>query len=165
MDALIQVCSQLPDNIRPRLWIVGDGEIRPDLEKFAESIYPKTVFFGEKFDQELNTIYQKADLFILPGTGGLAVQQAMSFGLPVIVAEGDGTQSDLVNESTGWNISPENDNELKQAIIEAFSNQSLLRQKGKAAFDTVRTKVNIENMVTVFVQVCKDNLQKASGNG
>ena len=37
-----------------------------------------------------------ADLFVLPGTGGLAVQEAMSYALPVIVAKGDGTQEDLV---------------------------------------------------------------------
>jgi glycosyltransferase involved in cell wall biosynthesis len=29
-------------------------------------------------------MYRGADLLVLPGTGGLAVQQAMSFGLPVI---------------------------------------------------------------------------------
>ncbi len=165
LDSLIKICSQLPENIQPRLWIIGEGEIRPDLEKLASDIYPQTKFFGAKFDQELTTIYQQADLFILPGTGGLAVQQAMSFGLPVIVAEGDGTQSDLVNESTGWNVTPGNDAELKQTIMDALSNPDLLRQKGRAAFDTVKNKVNIENMVAVFIQACKDNQKKGSLNG
>jgi glycosyltransferase involved in cell wall biosynthesis len=165
LDALIRVCSQLPEPLQPLLWIVGDGEIRSDLEKLAADIYPQTEFFGSKFDQELSDIFNKADLFVLPGTGGLAVQQAMSFGLPVIVAEGDGTQSDLVNETNGWNITPENDDELKQAILDAITQPVLLRKKGMAAFEMVKTKVNIENMVAVFVQACKENLEKVSGNG
>ena len=36
----------------------------------------------------LKPLLDQADLFVLPGTGGLAVQQAMSSALPVIVAEG-----------------------------------------------------------------------------
>jgi len=30
----------------------------------------------------------------------------MAYGLPVIVAEGDGTQSDLVRPENGWRIPP-----------------------------------------------------------
>ena len=44
---------------------------------------------------------------MLPGTGGLAVQQAMAHGLPVIVAQGDGTQDDLVRPENGWQIPPD----------------------------------------------------------
>ena len=45
-------------------------------------------------------------LFVLPGTGGLALQQALARGLPVIAAEGDGSQEDMVTPSNGWLVPP-----------------------------------------------------------
>ncbi|PKO04900.1 MAG: hypothetical protein CVU41_14965 [Chloroflexi bacterium HGW-Chloroflexi-3] len=158
IDSLIQVCSQLPEKIQPDLWIVGDGAIRSELEKLAAKTYPKTKFWGETFGEELDMIFNQADLFVLPGTGGLAVQQAMAHALPVIVAEGDGTQSDLVTDENGWNIPPKNPQALLDAISSAFSSPEKLRQKGLAAYQTVKTSVNIDQMVSVFIKASMDAL-------
>ncbi len=72
--------------------------------RWRSSVYPQAEFSGARYGDELAAAFARADLFVLPGTGGLAVQQAMSFGLPVIVAEGDGTQDDLVRPGNGWHI-------------------------------------------------------------
>jgi len=160
LDSLIEVSAQLPEKIKPQLWIVGDGEARTELENLAAESYPETKFFGEKFGRELDSIFNQADLFVLPGTGGLAVQQAMSHALPVIVAEGDGTQSDLVNENTGWNIPPNSPQALLDAISSALSNPELLRQKGLAAYQTIKTSVNIDQMVSVFIEASQDALSR-----
>ena len=160
IDSLIQVCGKLPQNIQPELWIVGDGEIRNELEALAKSVYPKTKFWGQKFGEELESIFMKADLFVLPGTGGLAVQQAMSFALPVVVAEGDGTQSDLVNETNGWNILPNDENQLYYVILEALSSPEKMHEKGLAGYEMVKNSVNIENMVSVFIKAITETLSR-----
>ncbi len=152
LDSLIEVCSQLPEKIQPDLWIVGDGAIRSELEILADKTYPKTKFWGETFGEELDLIFNQADLFVLPGTGGLAVQQAMAHALPVIVAEGDGTQSDLVTDENGWNISPNNSQALMETISSALSSPEKLHQKGLAAYQTVKSRVNIDQMVSVFIK-------------
>ncbi len=162
LDSLINVCSKLPEDLQPQLWIVGEGEIRGELESIAKEHYPKTTFWGAKFGDDLAQIFSQADLFVLPGTGGLAVQQAMSFALPVIVAEGDGTQSDYINESNGWIIPPNNPDELFTAIKQALSSPEKLLSMGQEGFQTVKTQVNIENMVSVFVQVCHDVLNQGT---
>lgn len=160
IDSLIRVCGRLPENIQPELWIVGEGEIHSELEILAESIYPNTKFWGEKYGNELDSIFIKADLFVLPGTGGLAVQQAMSFALPVIVAEGDGTQSDLVNQTNGWNISPNDENQLYATVLDALSVPQIMREKGLAGYHTVKNDVNIENMVSVFMEAVTETLSR-----
>ena len=76
------------------------------MEALAKQIYPSAEFIGAKHGDELKPYFAEADLFVLPGTGGLAVQEAMSHGLPVIVAKGDGTQDDLVRAENGWQIPP-----------------------------------------------------------
>lgn len=156
LDSLIKVCSQLPEKIQPHLWIVGDGAIRSELENLASITYPKTKFWGEMFGKELDLIFDQADLFVLPGTGGLAVQQAMAHALPVIVAEGDGTQSDLVIDENGWNIEPNDSQALMNAISSALSSSERLRQKGLAAYQTVKSSVNIDQMVSVFLKASMD---------
>ena len=92
---------------KPRLVIVGDGPERAKLESLAKEVYPSAEFVGTKHGAELTPYFAEADLFVLPGTGGLAVQEAMAHGLPVIVAKGDGTQDDLVRAGNGWQIPPE----------------------------------------------------------
>jgi len=160
IDSLLRVCAMLPEKIQPQLWIVGDGEIRQELETLAKDVFPKTTFWGEKFGEDLSHLFSKADLFVLPGTGGLAVQQAMSFALPVIVADGDGTQADLINSSNGWMVKPGDDQQLFQTIQTALSSPELLLSMGLAGYEIVKNKVNIENMVNVFVKACKDVLNQ-----
>jgi glycosyltransferase involved in cell wall biosynthesis len=91
-------------------------------------------------------------LFVLPGTGGLAVQEAMSHGLPVIVAQGDGTQDDLVRKENGWQIPPDNFEALLSTIKEALSDAAHLRKMGEASYRIVKEEINLEKMVEVFVQ-------------
>ena len=98
VDLLIKACAELPDTLQPKLTIVGDGPAREQLQILASQIYPNAEFVGAKFGSELESFFIKADLFVLPGTGGLAIQQAMAHGLPIIVAHGDGTQDDLVRD-------------------------------------------------------------------
>ncbi|MGA7192218.1 MAG: glycosyltransferase, partial [Anaerolineales bacterium] len=105
VDDLLRACSEMESKLR--LIIVGDGPERGHLESLAKQIYPSAEFIGAKHGAELKPYFTEADLFVLPGTGGLAVQEAMSYGLPIIVAKGDGTQDDLVRESNGWQIAPD----------------------------------------------------------
>ena len=100
---------------------------------------------------ELEADFTWADLFVLPGTGGLAVQQAMAYGLPVIVAQGDGTQDDLVRPGNGWQIPPDDLGQLAAALETALEDVSRLRQMGAESYRIVSEEINLERMVAVFV--------------
>jgi glycosyltransferase involved in cell wall biosynthesis len=75
----------------------------------------------------------------------------MAHGLPVIVAEGDGTQDDLVRAENGWQIRPGDVESLEESIREALSDLGKLRKKGLESFRIVREEANVERMVQVFV--------------
>jgi glycosyltransferase involved in cell wall biosynthesis len=96
--------------------------------------------------------FTEADLFVLPGTGGLAMQEAMSHGLPVIVAQGDGTQDDLVRKENGWQIPPDDFEALESTIKDALSDVARLRKMGKESYRIVAEEINIEKMVETFVR-------------
>ena len=132
--------------------IVGDGPARNQLESLAKEIYPWAEFIGDQRGTELEACFAAADLFILPGTGGLAVQQAMAFGLPVIVAEGDGTQDDLVRRENGWRVPTGDLQALTNTLQTALSDPIGLREKGKNAYQIIVEEINLEKMVEAFIE-------------
>jgi glycosyltransferase involved in cell wall biosynthesis len=157
IDNLLYACVRLAPDLQPELWIVGDGPARQEFQSLSEEIYPMAKFLGTVRGESLQPYLAAADLFVLPGTGGLAVQEAMASGLPVIVAEGDGTQADLVQPQrasgvgNGWLV-PKNDiGALKRALEEALSDAARLRKMGEVSFRLVEEQFNLENMVAVFV--------------
>ena len=149
IDSLLHGCAQLKTT--PRLVIVGDGPEREILEALAREVYPQAEFAGARHGDELKPYFQEADLFVLPGTGGLAVQEAMSYGLPIIVAQGDGTQDDLVRKENGWQIPPDDFEALVSTMKEALSDVARLRIMGGESYRIVKNEINIEKMVETFV--------------
>lgn len=152
IPSLLRACAELPETLRPRLVIVGDGPERKNLAEIAAATYPTAKFLGALHGPALAEQFSAADLFVLPGTGGLAVQEAMSYGLPVIVAQGDGTQDDLVRSSNGWQIPPDDDVALASALREALSDIKRLRRMGAESYRIVAEEINLEKMVGVFVE-------------
>jgi glycosyltransferase involved in cell wall biosynthesis len=154
VDSLLRACADMPEP-KPRLLIVGDGPERDRLEYLASRIYPPAQFAGAKHGRELEPYFGEADLFVLPGTGGLAIQEAMTHGLPVIVAKGDGTQDDLVRDGNGWQIPAEDEQALIEALRRALSDVGRLREMGRESFRIVDEEINLEKMVQAFVAALK----------
>jgi glycosyltransferase involved in cell wall biosynthesis len=152
IDILLKACGSLSEEVQPKLIIVGDGPIRNKLEEMARIEYPQTHFAGAKYGDELRSYFDKADLFVLPGTGGLAVQQAMSRALPIVVAQGDGTQDDLVRAENGWQVEPGNQAALQDVILEALSDIRKLKEMGGESFRIVQEEINIDKMVETFIE-------------
>lgn len=72
-----------------RLWIVGDGDARPDLEQWIAGRMEREFvdFLGRTSDDRLEQLYQAADVFALPSEGegfGLVFVEAMAHGLPCV---------------------------------------------------------------------------------
>lgn len=152
VDNLLNACAALEASLQPRLVIVGDGPARLELEALARQVYPQAEFAGALYGEALQGYFAAADLFVLPGSGGLAVQQAMSQALPVIVAEADGTQADLVRDENGWLIPPDDLPALVTALRIALADVDRLRRMGAASYRIVAEEVNIEKMVEVFLE-------------
>jgi glycosyltransferase involved in cell wall biosynthesis len=152
LEMLFAACSSLPIETRPELIVVGDGPAKDHYQTQAQYLYPQTQFDGAKHGEELVPYFAKADLFVLPGTGGLAVQQAMSHGLPVVVAQGDGTQEDLVRSENGWMIPPDDQDKLNAVLAEALADIPRLRKMGAASYRITAEEINLVQMATSFIQ-------------
>jgi glycosyltransferase involved in cell wall biosynthesis len=107
--ALRMVRSQRPE-LEPILAIVGGGPEREQLERTAvlEGVREDVVFAGEIRDLDaVCPWFLAASVFVLPGSGGLAVYEALAHGVPVIAARGDGTERAMIREGTnGFVVEP-----------------------------------------------------------
>jgi glycosyltransferase involved in cell wall biosynthesis len=162
IDNLLMACAALPEISQPNVWIIGDGPERKHLQALANSVYPRAKFLGALHGEQVSEYFRSADLFVLPGTGGLAVQEAMSYGLPVIVAEGDGTQEQFVSQQNGWLIPPNDLEALIHCLQESLSSPTRLRVMGRESYRIVREEFNLEKMVDNFIEaVCEiDHMNK-----
>lgn len=104
------------------------------------------------FGKELTAKYRDADLFVLPGLGGLAIQEAMCFGLPVIAAESDGTQDDLIAAQNGWVLENPDVDSLADTILEAVSDTDRLRSMGACSYDRALSTFNVESAASKMIE-------------
>ena len=162
VEILIKACQMMPEKDQPRLVIIGDGPASEDLKNLAGAIYPQTRFPGAIYGNELANYFLSADLFTLPGTGGLAIQEAMSYGLPVIVAKGDGTQDDLVTPENGWQVPPGELDAFTDMLRIALSDCPGLRRKGAESFRIVSEKINIQVMVDKFIDAFNKSIPQST---
>jgi len=85
------------------LIIVGEGnsDYKIELEKSFDGT--NHIFVGYKRLEQLMHYYDLASFSILPGLGGLSINQSMAFRVPVICGLADGSEKDLViTDETGY---------------------------------------------------------------
>jgi glycosyltransferase involved in cell wall biosynthesis len=91
LDIAIRALGPLTQELDCHFYLAGDGTMRPQLEALAAGFRrsdERIHFMGRISDQQLETAYAAADLFILPTLAlecfGLIIVEALSFGCPVL---------------------------------------------------------------------------------
>ncbi|ERJ05391.1 LPS biosynthesis protein [Halorhabdus tiamatea SARL4B] len=82
----VRAVSRLPDELDGKLYMVGDGPMRSDLEEMAGD---EVTFLGQVPYEEMPQVYRSGDVLVLPSRAeGLprTVLEAMASGLPVVVS-------------------------------------------------------------------------------
>lgn len=92
---------------QPCLVITGDGDLKDQLRQLADRLGVRVVFTGFINQSRMPEVYASADCCVLPSdygeTWGLVINEAMNFGLPVVVSDRVGCGQDLVREGvTGY---------------------------------------------------------------
>lgn len=117
------------------LIIAGEGPLRRDLESLASS-FPRasTKFVGFINQSQMTTLYALGDLFVLPSyyePWGLAINEVMNLGCPVVVSDMVGCAPDLVSEKNGWVFSTGDVDALDSVLTEALGDREMLKSKGE----------------------------------
>jgi glycosyltransferase involved in cell wall biosynthesis len=115
------------------LRIIGEGELRAELEQLVGNLNLKNRIFLPGTTQNIAAEYQNADIFALPSryeSFGLATAEAMTHGLPVIgFADCPGTNELIVDNENGFLVDGENRIDAFTAALEKMITSPDLRIK------------------------------------
>jgi glycosyltransferase involved in cell wall biosynthesis len=155
VDLLLSALAGIKTNIPIMLSIIGDGNAKNQLIELSRqlNISDRVNFLGEITDRrEKAKIFMNAHLGVLPGLGGLAIQEMMWYGIPIIASSADGTEQELIVQSNaGIYIDEMDENKLSEAI-RAFINMQCEQKVSMAlnALKVVYEKYNMNSMLDAF---------------
>ena len=132
-----------------QLAIVGDGPDRPRLESMVSTMDSKDIFFVGKVPYGNDNLWLKAaDISIMGGAVGLAMNVSMGHGTATIIPDEYGSDSELlINNVNGIRFMPNDISSLELAIESLICNDQFRNDIGKSALNTISQKARIPVMV------------------
>jgi len=135
---------ELVKDPKKALVMVGDGILKEEAAKYVrEQGIENVIFAGFKNQTELPEYYALADALVLPSgsgeTWGLVVNEAMCFGLSVIVSDVVGCGPDLVKQDeNGFVFHLGNIKELSHCLEELAADPEKKERFGKRSIEIIR---------------------------
>lgn len=131
-----------PENRKLRLWLVGDGPARKDLTDMAISlgIGDRVRFIGAMPRSEVDQYYAASDLFAFASTTetqGLVVTEAMTYGLPAVVARGGGAGA-AVEDGVNGRLIANRPDEMAVAVLSILQDDERLASYSREAIRASR---------------------------
>jgi glycosyltransferase involved in cell wall biosynthesis len=156
-DVLLTAIADLSD-INLELHLIGDGLLRNELQQQCVELglQNKVSFHGALYDRsEKARIFRDSHLGVMPGRGGLAIQELMAHGIPVVSGIADGTERDLIcNGRNGYLVDDFLTPREIALRVREFVMLSLEQKRAIAeqAVETVLHMGNVETMALGFVE-------------
>lgn len=129
------------------LWIVGDGDLRPELEALAHRLGLSNVrFLGKYPPSDLPPIYSDADLLVLPSSGvesfGVVLIEALACETAVLASNLPGVRTvvDASEQGDGMLVTPRDDTALTRALLTLLGDRERLRAMGQRGRKRVKAR-------------------------
>ena len=148
--AMAEVQRVMPD---VELVLIGDGNLRPKLEKLASDLLRNYSFLGVQTPEQVKAWMNRACVFSVPSiiakSGdaegfGIVFTEAQAMGLPVVSFASGGIPEAVAHNETGF-LAPERDVEaLSKYIVTLLNNDSLRENFAIAGRKRVEERFNLK---------------------
>jgi glycosyltransferase involved in cell wall biosynthesis len=139
VDAAREVLAAVPE---ARIYVVGEGELQPELEAQARALGLGDRFVFSGFRRDVAQVLAALDLLVFPslweGTP-LTVLEALAMGKPIVATDADGLQDVLTNGSDAMMVPRRDPTSLAQAMISLAHNPTERARLGANARRTGAT--------------------------
>jgi glycosyltransferase involved in cell wall biosynthesis len=142
-DDLLRAAARLNrEGVVFHLAMVGSGEMETELHALAQHLGLSNIHFAGFVNQAaLPCVYAACNVFVLPSENepwGLAVNEAMCAGLPIVASAEIGCAPDLVHDGrNGRTFCAGNLGELTDAIRPLLTDPELRRRMGRTSRDII----------------------------
>lgn len=145
-DLLLALASR-PEFNTVNFVLLGKGDMYDELLSSSNLLPARNVFVKGHVGDDLPIFYKAASCLLVPGRGGIVISEAMSFGVPVIVYQADGTEYDLVNAESGILLKCGEENDFANAIALLLSDGAKHRCMKEKSQKLITCKYNTNNMI------------------
>jgi glycosyltransferase involved in cell wall biosynthesis len=164
-DVLLEAMSRVPDAY---LWIAGDGPLRQELEKTAESlaVKPRTRFLGWREDTA--ALLAAADVFVCPSRHeplGNVVIEAWAQAVPVIAADSYGPGTLIDNRETGILVPVDDAATMGKAIRNLLEDDKLSRHIARQGRQAYKKDFTEKKVVTQYIDFFESVLEAEQKTG
>ncbi|MCL4553427.1 MAG: glycosyltransferase family 4 protein [Candidatus Marsarchaeota archaeon] len=147
-----------------KLLVVGDGYMRPELERIASSTAEgwRTKFLGFLQDSDLTDLLLCSDVMMIPSVYepfGVVALEGMAAGVPVVASNIDGLAEIIRHEENGILAFPRDSSSIAWAISRVLSNPSNTARLVENARRDVATRFSWDAVARLTLQA----YQKAMG--
>ena len=169
IEAFRKVAADYPE---AELVIVGDGPELDNLRQQANDLQlaDSIRFIGAVYaPKTLGAYMNESSIYVLAGMGGLSINDAMTYGMPVLCAVCDSTERDLVMEGkNGYFFKDGDADSLADRIREMFESPERCKEMGKESERMIREKINMETVSERYLKAFQEILRlthlRDSGN-
>ncbi|MFC1962407.1 glycosyltransferase family 4 protein [Chloroflexota bacterium] len=167
VESLLLAARKVLDRYPKTLFlIVGDGQMRQKLEKFARElkVEPNVRFEGAISYENIPSYYQYCDLLVLPSKHegwGRVVIEALSCGKPVVVSDTCGV-SEFVAEAKGGFVFPVDNHEIQsEQLLHLLQNSELRTIMGERGKERVMETMDINQNAHKYVELFRKTIELA----
>lgn len=132
-----------------KLTLAGSGRYEDALKKEAKKC--KNIEFPGYVDGKIKTrIYLSSDVFVLPtlhDAWGFVVNEALYYGVPVIITKDAGASDVIINRKNGFIVEPQDSKAIRRILLHLVENRKTLKKMKVMARKTGKELVDISKGV------------------
>lgn len=144
--------------------IVGDGELRPRLERLIDELKARDfiTLLGWKSRTDLLRIYDESDVFVLASVTardgdregqGLVLQEAQAMGLPVVSTLHNGIPEGVLDGESGFLVPERDVDAMADRLVYLIDHPDSWESMGKAGRRLVEEQFNIDKLNDRLVRI------------
>ena len=153
LEAFFAVLQDIP---AAHLLLVGDGELKADIELFRREKNIEDNLHLVGFQDDIPSIMRTIDVLVLPSLWegfGIVLIEAMAARKPCITTQVSSMPEIVIHDETGLVVPPKNSDRLADAIGTIINDKKLARKYGKKGRDIVKGKFTLEHMIQKYEDV------------
>jgi glycosyltransferase involved in cell wall biosynthesis len=132
------------------LVLVGDGEHLPAIRQLCtgrdDVVLPGSIVEG------VGPYFDAAEMYVLPGTGGLGINEAMAHRLPIVSGYADGSADDLVVDGeNGYRLRDNTPQELAEKMAMILDDPALAQRMGERSREMITGKFAFREFISRIV--------------
>lgn len=141
--------------------MVSGGPMLEEIRAKAKALDPQRIIVTGRVPEGDDYCWiAGSDICIFPGAVGLAINQSLALGLPTIIADEYGADSEIVmHNETGWRYERGDIDALIAAVRDVLQNKTEVDRITNNAVKMMREVVTVENKVRSIDQTIRDAIQ------